>query len=338
MVRAQGSQIFVCPPPWQVFWYAARLLRILTRDGPFDVIHTHLWFFNAIPLVLARGARVPSRIAHIYPLSDIKRQTVLRRIYRRVSVALIKRNATFLLSDSRSSLRAFERLMGRAPIPFAVLHCGIDLAPFAGVSDTDGVRSSLKLPSDKWVITYVARFAENKNHRMLFRIADRLNADGYRYHFALAGSHGDLLKEIVELASGRQDVSVIVGLPEVAPLLLASDLFLFPSVEEGFGLVALEAAAAGLPIVATDLPSIKEATPPTFHRWMFTPNDVERAAANVRDILNDDQLRSALAADGRRWVEGFSIQKSAEELLSVYEQCVRGVTPVDARKSMNAGS
>ena len=124
------------------------------------------------------------------------------------------------------------------------------------------------------------------------------------------------------MAAAREDVSMIVGLPDVSRLLMASDVFVFPSLEEGFGVVALEAAAAGLPVVATSLPTIREAVGPSCQELMFEPNDYRTAAKHVLRVLANAGLRKRLAADGREWAARFSVERSVEELVSVYERCL----------------
>jgi glycosyltransferase involved in cell wall biosynthesis len=99
---------------------------------------------------------------------------------------------------------------------------------------------------------------------------------------------------------------------------MASDLFFFPSLEEGFGMVAAEAAAAGLPIVATNLPAIREACPPGHHRFMFCPNDDQAAAAHIETILGDTDLRKALVEEGRRWVQRYSFRNTLDQIVSIY--------------------
>ena len=160
----------------------------------------------------------------------------------------------------------------------------------------------------------------HKNHDQVLRVADLLNRKGLRFHFALAGTHGTRLDALKRAVHGRSDVSLLIGLDDISELLMASDLFFFSSLEEGFGMVAVEAAAAGLPIVATDLPTIREACPPGHHRFMFCPNDDEAAAAHIATILGDAELRAALREEAVQWVQRYSFTKALEQTVSLYQQ------------------
>jgi glycosyltransferase involved in cell wall biosynthesis len=324
--RALGSTIIPCLHPRRPWLYARNLRRILREHGPYDIIHSHVYLFDGLPLWVAARQGVPGRISHWYPLTDTARPTPRRALYRAIASRLIVRNATMILADSYSALQSFKTLQ---PVhqPTAVVYCGIDQAPFARQIDRAAVRRVLGLPLDKPVIAYVARFVPHKNHAQLLRVANRLNQDDDTAHFAVAGSHGPLLSYMQDQARRRRDLSVLVGLPDVSDLLLASDLFFFPSLEEGFGIVAVEAAAAGLPIVATDLPTIREACPPSHHAFMFPPDDDDRAVASIQAILGDLALQECLSATARQWAPKFSIAHSVAELAAVYDLYRGQATP-----------
>jgi len=71
-VRNLGSRIIPClglPNPWT---YARNFRRVVGKYGPYDVVHAHLFYFNAMIMWLAARERIPNRIAHIHPVLDVK--------------------------------------------------------------------------------------------------------------------------------------------------------------------------------------------------------------------------------------------------------------------------
>ncbi len=322
-VRALGSRLIPCmgyPNPWV---YAQNFRRAVRQNGPYDVFHGHAFYFNGFLMYLSARTGIHTRISHIYPLYDIKDPngtSIVRGIYRRLATKLILKHATQIVSDSHASLNNFRKIGNHDQAKECVIYPGIDLTPFARTIDRKDVRRKLSLPLDRPLICYVARFAPHKNHDQVLRVADLLARKGCRFHFALAGTHGDRLDALKRATHGRSDVSLLLGLDDVSGLLMASDLFFFPSLEEGFGMVATEAAAAGLPIVATNLPSIREACPPGHHRFMFCPNDDQAAAAHIETILGDTDLRRALVEEGRRWVQRYSFRNTLDQIVSIYRK------------------
>jgi glycosyltransferase involved in cell wall biosynthesis len=113
---------------------------------------------------------------------------------------------------------------------------------------------------------------------------------------------------------------VFAGSREDVPRMLsAMDVFVMPSLHEGFGTVAIEAQLCGLPVVASDLPSIREALCPVMHKYCRQPLDSTGMTEQVLLLLKSPQLRSKLGHECKEYVaEKFSIDKTVGQLESVY--------------------
>jgi L-malate glycosyltransferase len=109
---------------------------------------------------------------------------------------------------------------------------------------------------------------------------------------------------------------------DVIPLLSISDVFLLPSATESFGLAALEAMACGVPVVASDVGGLPEVVERGITGFLHPPEDVDGMAASVIRILEDDQLRARMSADGRRLS---SERFSADRVVPLYENLYREV-------------
>ena len=106
---------------------------------------------------------------------------------------------------------------------------------------------------------------------------------------------------------------------------LLGDIFVGPSqIEEGLGLVFLEAAAAGLPVVATRMGGIPEVVRPGFNGLLLRqPDDAAELAEKIIGLLNDAPLRQQLGQQGREWVSAnFSWEKIARQLEAFYQEVV----------------
>jgi glycosyltransferase-like protein len=98
----------------------------------------------------------------------------------------------------------------------------------------------------------------------------------------------------------------------------AADAFAFPSVKEGFGLVVLEALAAGLPVVASDIPVFAEYLRDGESALLVPPGDATALAAALRRLADDPDLRRRLAAGGRPLVDRFTWAASARTHREIY--------------------
>jgi len=323
VLRDLGVGIHPCPHPHRPWSYAPRLKRILVDHGPYQIFHGQQFLFNGALLRWAAKAAIPVRIAHQHPLTDIRAGSPGRWAYRRLMGHWIARHATCLMFPSRASQDAYLAACPAPGLPVRLMPNCIELEHFAAPVDRLAVRHQLGLPNDRPLVVYVARFATHKNHLLTFAIADRMRALGQPIHLALAGSHGELLEEVQRRAATRNDVTVLTNLADVTALLRASDAFLFPSLEEGFGVVAVEAQAAGLPVIATAMPSIAEALCPEQRALQFPANDADQAADSLAKVLTDADLRHRLVTAGHAWAERFSVPAAAAALTTCYEDLCR---------------
>lgn len=317
-IRSLGAQIFYSGSPRKLWSYARSFVGVLRSQGPYDVLHSHNYFFSGVDLRLATRAGVQRRIAHLHPVRDIEAKRPFRALYTRLMGRWIRDYSDLILAPSNASLEAFAQYADLSGKPRAVVRNCVDVSAVNGAIDRAATRQELGLPVDCPIVAYVARFEPHKNHSFVVDVADRLKRSGTRVHFALAGTDGSTRREFERQIEGRADFSVFVNRPDVAPLLQCADLFFFPSREEGFGTVAIEAAAAGLPVVATNLPGIREACCESQRAYMFPEGDLDAAARNLHTMLTNPRLAKTLRDDGRAWAKQFSIESVANQLRELY--------------------
>ncbi|MEM2591902.1 MAG: glycosyltransferase [Thermofilaceae archaeon] len=137
-----------------------------------------------------------------------------------------------------------------------MIHYGIDPVPFGSLpKDKKASRVRLGLPEEGLLIGHVGRFDVQKNHRFLIEVFEALASRLPDARLILVGD-GPLRPEIQKLVTskGLQDRVLFLGVRTDVPEIMGClDLFLFPSLWEGLGIVLLEAQAAGLPCVVSDV-------------------------------------------------------------------------------------
>ncbi len=255
-IIALGSRIIACldfSKPWS---YAYNFKRIMNDYGPFDIIHAHMHRFNGFVLFLAHRAGIPVRIAHSRNTADRINYSLHRRLYNFVMEYWIDRYATHLLSISNSAGTALFGPKVLLDPRLTILTSAIDFAPFKVSVSAENIRNKLGIPSNAKVIGHVGRFEEQKNHFFLLEIAANLIPRQPNLRFLLVGD-GALREKIEKKVReyGLTEHFIFTGVRyDIAQLMLgAMDIFLFPSNWEGLGRVVLEAQAAGLPCVISDV-------------------------------------------------------------------------------------
>jgi glycosyltransferase involved in cell wall biosynthesis len=142
----------------------------------------------------------------------------------------------------------------------------------------------------------------------------------------LVGRKGWLYHDTFAMAraSGYADELVFTGYvpdEDLVALYNAADLFVYPSIFEGFGLPALEAMACGTPVITSNTSALPETVGDA--ALMVDPLDVEALAGIIAAVLRDADLRERLRAQGLERAAGFSWEATARIILNVYRQALQ---------------
>jgi glycosyltransferase involved in cell wall biosynthesis len=281
----------------------------LLRRNRYDIVLTEPQFLSGFVVWLAALQHVPGRIVVIHnSIGDGRtaRNPIVRVILTSAFFVwamrhLMRRYATHVIGVSRSALDSVMPARWRSGVDHRVIYNGTDIAPFQERIDHRGVRDEFGWPSDSRIVVNVGRLSVQKNHRSILETMRLVCDEDPTVRLLLIG--GGKLGHEIDASIDRlelRDVCVLTdGRADVPRLLLASDVFFFPSLWEGLPGSPLEALAAGLPVVASDIPSIREIMPffPDSIR-VAAPNDVETHAKHLREAL-------ALSKDRRQMQERF---------------------------------
>jgi glycosyltransferase involved in cell wall biosynthesis len=329
-VRALGSRILPCLSLSNPLQYAFNFRRILNKYGPYDVVHSHVHHFSGYVLMLAAMAGVKVRIAHSH--NDTRTaevsNSVKRRAYLQIMQTMIRRVATRGLAVSAEAGCDLFSPRGRHIEKWELQHLGIDLSRFDVPANTNEVRQSLGIAPDALVVGHVGRFSEQKNHAFFVEIARELVRIEPRCFFLLVGE-GSLRRTIEEKVRnyGLAKHFMFSGIRSDVPILMkgAMDVLLFPSLHEGLGIALLEAQAAGLNcLISNVIPAEVDAVPALIRRESLDHTPTEWAS-NLLDLLAHrlpippDALREALASR--------SISRSSDELVAFYSKFVQPIQP-----------
>jgi len=194
-----------------------------------------------------------------------------------------------------------------------IVHCGVDPARYAITSREH--RPGLRL-------LFVGRLTEVKGLRVLFGALARLRKDGRDDIFlTLVGDGND--RAWVEAEAARLGGVTLLGYrsqEEVAEALREVDALILPSFAEGVPVVLMEAMAAGLPVIATQVGGVSELVEQGVSGRLVAPGDAEGLAAAIGDFAEDPESRHAMGAAGKSKVTTeFDVGKEARWLLDLFE-------------------
>ena len=340
--------IFVPSAERELFQPAPAGSRIVTvPDWMAHPVTSILWHLLLYPVVLKRhqcdcaylpaGNRrlglwygVPS-ISTIHDLSQLHvdgKYDPLRMFYIRRVLPYLMQRLTRVVSVSESTRHDLVEHAGIRPERIRVAYNGADLASFAATARSTAREAvAAELGIDRPFILYTARLEHpGKNHVRLLEALALLKRRGRLSHrLVLAGSHWNgaevIEASITEL--GLADDVVLTGFVEnrlLPELYAAADVFVFPSLFEGFGIPLLEAMAAGTPVCAANISSIPEVVGDA--ALLFDPRNPADIAAQLDRLLHDATLRRELARRGQQQSQRFSWDDAASGVL---RQCYEAV-------------
>jgi len=247
---------------------------------------------------------------------------------------LVLRRCDGYVAISPALAHAYERA-GFDPEKLRVIPQGVDVERFSPTDDRDAARHELGLPAAMPLLVFVGSLIQRKGIDVLLDAWQLIHAKTPQAGLLLVGrnSFGDaedgsfLARRLAALSRSAREKVYQVGVREnVETFLRAADVFVFPSRQEGFGAVMIEAMACGLPCVVAELPGITDfifdAEPPS---GVVVPQDAPGAlATEVSAILSTPERASSLGASARRRaVERFSIGRVADDYLDFYATLTR---------------
>jgi glycosyltransferase involved in cell wall biosynthesis len=290
-----------------------RSLAAALRSQRVDVLHTHQFGSNVWGSLLGRACRVPVVVAHETTWSyDGDR---LRRV---LDGRLIGRLADAFVAVSQADADRMVRLEGVPPEKIQVIPNAVVPRP----ADDDGdLRAELGLAPDAPLVGVVAIQRSQKALDVLLDAFALVVAGGLDAHLALAGRGPcqDELRRQAE-ALGIAGRTHFLGVRQDLDVLLrAFDVCALSSDYEGTPLIALEAAAHGVPFVATRVGGLADVVREGTTGLLVPPRDPEALAAALAGLLRDPERRARMGAQARAHAAGFELEPIAERFAALYE-------------------
>ena len=317
-LRAKGLTIHVIdtprglsPVPLAVsVWRVARLLK---RER-FHILHTHCCQIGLIGRLAALLARTPVVIHQVHGFHHHENMPAAQAwvfIKAEQVLALIADRLLFQnQADMDECLR--RRIAPRSKL--ALVGNGIQIDAF-GACPEPGNRPP--------VILCVARFEPVKNHQQLFDAARLLKESNVEFALHLAGE-GFLRPQYeawVREHGLAQHVRFLGYCDDVRPRIAAAEVCALTSIKEGLPRSLMEAAAAGRPVVATDVVGNRDVIVNGKTGYLVPLHDSAALAAKLRALLDDAVLRATLGQQAREWVRTtFDERRVTDRIIAVYDE------------------
>jgi len=294
--RVNGSVAPMAPGP-----FAARRARRWMKQGDFDVLHLHE--------PLAPSITIAALVSHPAPLVGTFHAAGERTPYRWVGPALrpLAKRVDARVAVSGSAERLARKHLGGN---YETLFNGVDLGRFRSVD---------RVATERPTILFLGRHEPRKGLGVLLEALSSLPDD---IELWVGGAGRDHLRLRHRYRHDRR-IRWLGPLTEHEKLrrLRSASVLCAPSLHgESFGLVVLEAMAAGTPVVASDVEGYRELSDGGRAALLVPPGDVPALAAGLSRVLHDPQRAHALLVAGDQRAAGFSMDALARRYVEIYER------------------
>ena len=324
-LRLQASRLPTNRPPVRILWEQALLPWVARREG-LDLLH-NMAFVGPLASTCPFVVTVHDLSFLFYPHSFRS----LRRSYLRVFARMSVRRARRVIAVSESTKHDLVEIYGISPAKIDVVHNGVD-ASFQPLpaDQVAAFRQQRGLP-DRFVL-FVGTLEPRKNIVGLIEAYAKLPKE--RPPLVLVGGKGWFYDEIfgrVEALELTDEVHFAGFVPtEDLPLWYnAADLFVYPSVYEGFGLPPLEAMACGTAVITSTASSLPEVVGKAGQ--LVDPTDTDALATAMEQVLGNRDLQQEMQAAGLVQAGDFSWEKAARQTVDSYR---RALTPGEDRQGV----
>lgn len=296
-------------------------IRSVLRDIQPDIVHTHLIHADLYGWFGAKMAWIKTVIASRHNDDNFRYHPVIRWVSR-----LMWWLSSGGIAISGAIKNFAVEVEGARDDKIDVVHYGMDYhwTPDADIASAyKGLRDELGLSRDTVILGMVNRLVEQKGIPYALRAFQVIMTEFPQVHLVIAGD-GDgatALKKQADDLGIASNVHWLGWRTDAQSLMGAFDMFLLPSLWEGFGLVLLEAMARRIPIVASSVSAIPEVVAHGENGLLIPPRDVDGLVKAIRLLLNDRSLRKYMGLLGDDRLERvFHVQQMVTATIAVYEK------------------
>lgn len=243
--------------------------------------------FSGLILFIGMLSRIPNRIS-FYRNSSIRyKSNKLKRYYNNLLNRLTLKYSTQLLSNSYAAIDYFFRNNSYAKLKFGVIYNGIDSKKF--LLEKKSINEDLNIPKNSFIVGHVGRYNSAKNHNTLIDVAINLCKSNFDIYFILCGNDvKNNLQERVDNENLHSRILLFNNYKNIVEVFNSIHCFYFPSITEGQPNALIEAMISGIPIVASNIPSILETVPKNHHSSLIDPYDIISAQDKIMNIKENN--------------------------------------------------
>ncbi len=300
-------------------------LKFIIDENHFDLIHVHTPTVSILTRLAARKARKEGTVVmytchgfHFHNAAPKMNWLIFYPMERIMSCF-----CDYIVTINQEDYHRAKTFY--APNVRYIPGVGVDLSRIRNAADVDKatLRQSIGIPEDSILILAVGEIIPRKNHEVIIRAIAR--TDNENIYFAICGK-GPLKDDLKQLADslGIGDRVKFLGFrKDIAELCNVADISAFPSRIEGLGLAGIEAMAAGVPLVSSNVHGILDYVKDGITGYAIDPENVEGFAKAIEKLAKEKDLRDSMHDACVKAVEPFDIHNALRTMWNIYDEILK---------------
>ena len=201
---------------------------------------------------------------------------------------------------------------------------GVDISRIKKTKvDKQAYKKSIGIPKDCVMLLSVGEMIERKNHEVIIRALGKLQNKNIYYVICGKGPLKEHLKNLAKELGLSENVVFLGFRRDISELCNTADISAFPSRIEGLGLAGIEAMAAGVPLVSSNVHGILDYVIDGKTGYACDPEDVDGFAAAINKLATDKELRESMREDCLKAVEPFELHNALRVMWDIYDEELR---------------
>lgn len=297
---------------------AYRAIKQLLTKNHYDLVHTHTPVASAIVRLVCKKIKATHVYYTAHGFHFYKGAPLLNwLIYYTIEKYLAKFTDTIITINQEDYHRACKKFKAKRIVYLPGV--GFDIERFKKtIIDRQEKRREIGIPQEAFLVLSVGELNHNKNHETIIRAVAKLNNPKIHYCICGRGEKHDALLSLAKKLKIENQVHLLGQRRDIAEICKCSDLFAFPSYREGLGIAALEAMAAGLPLITSNVHGIVDYAIAGKSAILCRPEDVEAFALGIDYLYQHPEVCAAYGQFNQEHVDRYDLQHVLIQLNEIY--------------------
>lgn len=296
-------------------------LKNIIDSQRFDLIHCHTPTASILTRLAARGARKKGSVVmytchgfHFHNAAPKKNWMIYYPIEKFCS-----RFCDFIVTINKEDFNRAKTF--RAKNVRYIPGVGVDISRIKNTKvDKQAYKKSIGIPEDCVMLLSVGEMIERKNHEVIIRALGKLQNKNIYYVICGKGPLKEHLENLAKELGVSENVVFLGFRRDIPELCNTADFSAFPSRIEGLGLAGIEAMAAGVPLVSSNVHGILDYVIDGKTGYACDPEDVDGFANAIRKLATDKELRESMREDCLKAVEPFELHNALRVMWDIYDE------------------